>query len=221
MNDKQSIIELVGPPGAGKTTLARFLLSRHDDMCVQPCPYFRRLRDDPFFVRSTVVSAPTILRLYRNRKDGLLTYRDVALMTILQGWHRELKRLARRGGKTIILEEGAVCGLAKLHGFGSEPIRSEYAKRWWDEVYERWAKTLDLVVLLEASVPTLLQRVRSRSQQFEIGKMTDEQAMEYLASIRVAQGQVLSALTAIPGGPQILRFNSEDCTPDQIAFLMR
>ena len=88
-------------------------------------------------------------------------------------------------------------------------------------MYQRWAETLDLVVLLEASVPTLLQRIRNRGRQYEIGKMTDEEALKYLARICVAQGQVLSALAAIPGGPQIIRYNTEDHTPDQIACLIR
>jgi len=181
-----------------------------------------------FLFGISFISSTTILPLFLSKLTTAPLAFGILAVTAQAGWFLPqiftanlMERLARRGCKTIILEEGAVCGLAKLHSFGSELIRSECAKRWWDEMYQRWAETLDLVVLLEASVPTLLQRVRSRGQQFEIGQMTDEEAMKYLASIRVAQGKVLSALTAIPGGPQILRVNSEDCTLDHIALLMR
>jgi AAA domain len=219
MKNGPPIIELTGPPGAGKSTLAEFLLRQDGDMRVQTFPDFRRLRDDPFFVRNAMGLVPTLLRLYRNRTDGWLTSRDIALMTILQGWHRELERLAVCSGKTVILEEGAICLLAKLHGFGAEPVRSDNARRWWDETYRRWAETLDLIIVLEASPPTLLQRVRKRGLAYEIDEMTDEEAVGYLAHIGAAQGQVLSALAAMPGGPQILRFNTEDHSLDQFDFL--
>lgn len=215
MKDRAPIIEAVGPPGVGKSTLAE-RLQRENGVVVASFPYFRRLRDVPFFIRSGAAALPVLLPLHRERRAGWLTSRDVALMIILQGWSQALERQAAGRRQPILLDEGPICLMAKLHGFGAAPARGDGAKGWWTEMYARWAKTLDLVIVLEASVPTQLQRIRQRGLAHETDGMTDEAAMQHLARIGAAQEQVLLALTAVPGGPQILRINAEDGAPDQI-----
>jgi hypothetical protein len=222
MKRRASVVELVGLPAAGKSTTAAALLKRSSDVRVLKLPYFRRRRDVPFFAANLPLLLPTFLHLHRHAKQEWLTPWDIALMTILEGWPRKLERLATRDGKTIILEEGAVVLSARLHFRGAEPLRGKDAAAWWDKIYRRWAGTLDMVILLETPIPTVLTRIRWRGdKQYEIGGMTDAEAMKHLARIVDSQMQVLSALTAIPGGPQILRVNLEDRTPDQMDYLTR
>jgi hypothetical protein len=219
---RPSIVELVGPPAAGKSTVAKTLFRYNSDVRVLGIPYVRSSRDVPFFAANIPLLLPTLLQLRRQAGRKWLTPWDIALMTILQGWPRELERLATRGGKAIILEEGAVNLLAKLLFWGAEPLRGEDATRWWDKIYRRWAGTLDMVILLEAPIPTVLKRIRRRGgKQYDINEMTDAEAMKHLARIVESQRLALSTLTAIPGGPRILRVNSEDRTWDQIDFLTR
>ncbi len=209
MSGRAPVVELVGPPGAGKTTLTQLLLAKRADLRVETWPYFRRLRDDAFFVRSGVSLFPVLLRLRSDHRNGWLRPRDAALMAILQRWDRELERMAVRGGKVIILEEGAICLLAKLRAFGAEGLKAAAAAQWWEETYRRWASTLDLIIVLEASIPTLLARIRGREQQYEIGTMTDQEAVRYLNQIDAAERAVLAGLSAVPHGPEIRHFDTE------------
>lgn len=217
MRDRSPIIEAVGPPGAGKSTLAE-RLQRENGVVVSSVPYFRRLRDIPFFIRSGAAALPALLSLHRRREDGWLTSRDVALMIILQGWPRALEQQAAGRRQPILLDEGPICLMAKLQGFGAAPVRGEGAKSWWTAMYGRWAQTLDLVIVLESSIPTQLQRIRQRGLAHETDGMTDEAAMQHLARIGAALEQVLIALAAVPGGPQVLRVNTEDGASVQIAI---
>lgn len=217
MKDRSPIIETVGPPGAGKSTFAEHLQGA-DGVLVSSFPYFRRLRDVPFFLRNGMAAMPALRRLGRQGGEGRLPSRDVALMIILQGWPARLERQAAASRQPIVLDEGPVCLLAKLHGFGAAPVRGEGAQGWWREMYGRWANILDLVIVLEAPVPTLLQRIRQRGLAHETDGMTEEAALGHLARIEAAQRQVLLALAAVPGGPQVLRFNSEDGAPHGIAL---
>lgn len=216
MIKRATIVELVGPPGAGKTTVAGLLQQRVSNMRVQAWPDFHRPGNGPFFVRNAAELSPTLLHLLVSGNGSRLHSRDVALMAILEGWWRKLERLAANGAGTILLEEGAVCLLAKLHAFGASSLRGDSVRGWWDEMYRHWAATLDLIVVLEASAPVLLRRIRGRHLQYEIAGLSDEDALAYLNHICESERQVLSALAAVPGSPEILRFDTEICPPDQI-----
>jgi hypothetical protein len=216
MKRKPLVVELVGPPGAGKTSLAEILLKRDSKIRVEVAPYFRRIRHIPFFARSLLLLLPTLLQLYHNREDEWLTPRDIALMTILTGWPHVLERPVSGNDSIVVLEEGAICLLAKLHGFGSNLIRSEIAEEWWNHMYQEWAKTLDVVIRLDTPVTTLVGRVRVREKQYEFKEMSDEEAFKYLTLIRRAQEHVLSALTAEARGPRTLVFNTVEKSSEQI-----
>src|SRR5438309_118717 len=59
------VIELVGPAGAGKTTLAQ-ALAQHDGH--RPGPYIQRRRHLPWLARSALALLPRFFALYRTRR---------------------------------------------------------------------------------------------------------------------------------------------------------
>ena len=170
----------------------------------------------PFFAGSFLLLLPTLFRLYRNRKDGWLTPRDIALMVILQGWPRILERAGSDKGTVVVLEEGAVCLLAKLQGSARELLKSEDAKRWWRFMCKKWAETIDLVIRLDAPIPILVERIRARGMAHEIDALADEEATEYLTHIRAAEEHVLSALMTMARRPEMLCLSTMDGNPDRL-----
>jgi deoxyadenosine/deoxycytidine kinase len=83
-------------------------------------------------------------------------------------------------------------------------------------MYKQWGRTLDAVIQLDTPVPVLLNRIRARERQYEVEKMSDEEALKYLASIRAAQECVLATLTAGSQRSRILSFNTVEASPEQI-----
>jgi hypothetical protein len=216
MNGKPLIVELVGPPGVGKSTLASALFQCNGKVRIDIFPYFRKIKHLPFFFLSLCQLLPTLLFLFYRRNEAWLTRRDIALMTILNGWHRELRQKGVDDRSILVLEEGAVCLLAKLHAFGSATLKGESAKIWWCPVYKQWAETLDFIIKLDTPLPILVKRIRARGMVHEIDGMTDKEALEYLECIQSAQGQVISNLTLGGKGPIVFTFNTEEKTPEQI-----
>ena len=216
MSKSSRIIELVGPPGSGKTTLTKLFQQQNADLEITIFPYFRETSQIPFFAKSLVSFSPTLFHFYRNGGSQRIAKRDIALMTILNKWNEVLVRRSAKYGKTIVLEEGAICLLAKLSAFGSELLKSEVSAGWWKNMYQKWAQTINLVVELETPVANLLNRIRARELQYEIETMSDEKAIEYLTRIQEAQENILSHLVAESNGPQLFRFSTLECSPEQI-----
>ena len=179
--------------------------------------FINNRKDLPFFALNLVRLSPDILRfLITSKAKQLPTKRDIAIMTILTGWDVILKKMISSNNQMVILEEGAICLLAKLYGFGSEIFQLQVAVNWWHKMYKKWARTLDMVIILDTPIDTLLKRIRSRDLQYEIKDMPDEKAHQYLSQIQNAETHLISNLQ-IKNGPAVFHISTLDKNPDQIA----
>jgi ABC-type cobalamin/Fe3+-siderophores transport system ATPase subunit len=210
------IIELLGAPGSGKTTLLRTMLKQNHTLRGEIFPYFRNVRHVPFFLMSILIFFPSLAVFIRSGDHANLTRRDIALMAILTGWPIYLKRRRPQPCTAVVLEEGALCLLAKLHAFGFHAITGQRAMVWWNKMHKQWAETLDMVIHLDTSAPELAQRVRSRRLLHEIDTMTDEKAASYLDRIRGAQATVLSDLLLQARHPYLVHFDTAAASPAEI-----
>lgn len=213
--NRPRIIELVGPPGSGKTTVTEILKTRNKDVRVEIFPFINNRKDLPFFALNLLRLSPDIFRfLLTSNGKRVPTKRDIAIMTILTGWDLILKKMTSSNNQMIILEEGAICLLAKLHGFGAGILQEPGASGWWQKIYRKWARTLDTVIVLDTPTDILLNRIRSRELQYEIKDMPDEAARKYLARIRDSE---ILALSNLKNGPAVFHIHTPDKSPDQVA----
>lgn len=137
-------------------------------------------------------------------------------MTILSGWHRVLRRQSQTSSRTILLDEGPVCLLARLHSFDFDPARNRTSRTWWNNIYKQWAETIDVIIWLDTPVPVLLSRIRNRAMQYEVGTMSDEEALRHLSRIRLSQEHALHALSATTPCSTVIRFSTTDMPPQHI-----
>ena len=201
------LVELVGPAGAGKTTLFWALSRRSGRILHGSLPYYRGLADMPFYVRNGLLLTPTLLRLCQTN-GRRLTRREIAWMAILQGWHSAVRQRASSSSTAIVLDQGPVFLLARLFWLGPEGLRGQTAEKWRKSMYAHWAAALDLVVWLDASDAVLLARIRTRDKWHAVKDRSESEALEFLSRYRAAYGQVMAALTANGGGPKVLRVDT-------------
>ncbi len=194
------IVELVGPPGSGKSTIARLVQRADPGISIETFPYFRTPRHLPFFAWNTVRLAPELPGILMGAGAAHFPYRrDIALMIILTGWNEMLARRASHHDGVILLDEGPVCLMAKLRAFGATALQGTATSQWWHTIDERWRRAVDMFIVLDAPIPALLRRVRTRGAQFEIRDKTDEEACGFLEHIRSAQERVVQDLNSGSG----------------------
>ncbi len=104
----------------------------------------------------------------------------------------------------------------KLLYFGSDLLKRELAQAWWDEMYEKWADTLDLVVRLNSPCVTLVERVRARNTFHEISGLTDPEAIQWFKGVRDTEDAVISTLKDRNCTLRLMNFNTVDFSPEQI-----
>jgi shikimate kinase len=202
------VVELVGPAGAGKTTLAQALKQRSKRILIGTAPQIRRVGHIPFFARNSLLLVPTLFHLHYKNNGRWLTPREIAWMVILKGWHRVLGRQASKNGTIVVLDHGPVAMLASLRFFGPENLKSQSAKKWWDSTYKQWADTLDMVIWLDTSDATLVERIRARDVWHRVKVKSDSEAFEFLARWRPVYEQVISELTVDSHGPKVFHLDT-------------
>lgn len=189
------IVELAGPAGAGKTTLAA-ALARHGrvELGLRLGGGERRRAHAAAALRFL----PACLRSGGGRR--WFSADEVRAMGYLDAWYRRAVRDAAMGG-TVLLDHGPVFRLALLDEFGPAATSDPAFRHWWDGAVRRWAGMLDVVVALDAADDVLARRIRARDQRHLVKDSTDEEIAAFLARYRAAYARVLDRL--VEGAAQI------------------
>jgi hypothetical protein len=202
------VVELVGPAGGGKTSIAKVLEQHCSCFQLAIPPHSRRIQNVPFFLKYSFAMLPIFWGLMKKRPMMRLRLQEIALMVILKGWHQILCRAKMRSGKILILDQGPVFMLGWLYGFSPDILRSREAEEWWASMYSQWAGLLDIAIWLDAPDEVLVDRVRNRQIWHGNKIRSNPEAFRFLACWRDSLNHVLSKLEAKGEKLKVLRYNT-------------
>lgn len=204
---KARVVEIIGPAGAGKTSLYVSLGEYPGQILLSNFPDVHKITAAPFFVRYGVQLLPSLAR-YSQPGSRPFSRREFAWMSIMVGWPTLLQKQVRTCPQVIVLDQGPVYLLAEMREFGPDFIRAPQAGKFWQEVFTRWARTLDMIVWLDAEDAVLLDRIRTREQDLLVKAETDEKMIEYLNCYRRIFETTVSSLLVHNPRLQVLRFDT-------------
>jgi adenylate kinase family enzyme len=187
---RSRVVELVGPAGAGKTTLAAALPSFDSGVVNGPGIWGlpRHL-----LLASALELLPTFLA-------GLLSGRpfhgpEMAQMIRLAALRRAVERAREGGSPTILLDEGPVFGLSWLEVFFASDHDARRAE-WRRRTLSEWAFALDAVVRMDADDEAIKRRIRTRRKPHMVKHLPDEGIDQFTGRFRDAFDRIIAHLEA-------------------------
>jgi hypothetical protein len=200
------IVELVGPAGAGKTTLARGVSavdsSVRSGLSLWGLPRRRLLR-------SAITLLPTILGAGLNRSR--LRAGEITQMIRL-GALRQVVEDESAQHRVIILDEGPVFALSWLEVFFARN-GDRVPAAWRQSVIADWAKLLDVVVFIDAADITLANRIRTRDKPHMVKDLSDAEIFGFSAGFRRAFEHAIAELTHAGEGHVVVDTLSTETGP--------
>jgi thymidylate kinase len=184
------IVELVGPAGAGKTTLAKGVTAM--DATVRSGLSLWGLPRRRLF-RSAMALLPTIVGATVNRTP--LRAGELAQMIRL-GALRSVVEDEASQHRVIILDEGPVFALSWLDMFFSRN-GDRVPASWRSRVITEWATLLDVVVFIDASDLTLADRIRTRDKDHMVKDMPDDEIFGFATGFRRAFERAIDELAQV------------------------
>ncbi len=183
------IVELVGPAGAGKTTLAEGV-SATDRTVLSGLSLWGLPRRD--LMRSAMSLAPTIAAAALGGSKSRLRAGEIAQMIRLGALRRAVWREAQRH-RVLLLDEGPVFALSWLDVFFSRN-GDRVPAAWRRRVVSDWSMLLDVVVFIDASDVTLAERIRTREKPHMVKDRSDAEIYGFSAGFRKAFDRVIAEL---------------------------
>lgn len=202
------VVELAGPAGAGKTTLATALRPEATRTGVD----VGRLR-----LAAGLLSVAPVLAGARVSAPGRgWTTAELRSLAYLQAWRT---KVAGRSSGVVLLDHGPVFRLAALAAFGPPMAGTGVFRQWCTRTAEAWAGLLDGVVWLDAPDEVLLSRIDARERHHRVRGADVGAARTFLARYRDAYGVVLDAVAQ--QGTPVLRLDTSTATPEELAAKIR
>lgn len=207
------LVELVGPAGAGKTSLIQALTTRSEMFLIGSDLQLRKIEHLPIFLSYVPFLMQDILG--QGQPSRRFTWDEIKSIVYLKGGPKILDQQAENSAKTILLDHGPVFKLATLNEFGPDRLKNEDYESWWQSMFKQWASILDLIIWLDASDKVLKERINSRSQNHAIKGKSEQEGSIFLGRYRSSFEQILENFK-VYGGPTLLQFDASQSTFDQI-----
>ncbi len=214
---RAQIVEIVGPAGAGKTTVSRMLLRHGEGVQLGRFPDVHKKGDALFFVYHGFGLIPFLICSCHGKGEWL-SRREFAWLAILRGWSRRLQLEKRRGQKVVVLDQGPIYLLAETKELGPKCLSGQRTERFWKRIYKRWGTTLDMVICLDADNPCLQERIQTRTKGHVVKNEASPAVFKFLDSYRTAYHHIFERLKADGGNPRIIKFDTGQEQPEEIAI---
>lgn len=151
------VLEVLGPPGSGKTALADRLL--HDQGWVVVKDH--RAADLPVLLQGVVASRRV---LTDPLPHGMQRTRRAAWAGRVAAVEHVVRRRVADGATGVVLDQGPAYTLGRL-----TPIcRGRDGAQWWHEQVRRCSRLLDVLVVLTADPAVLVDRINARSKEHQV-----------------------------------------------------
>ena len=213
--EKCRLVEIIGPAGSGKTSLFTALGETAGQIRLSDFPDVHKLADAPFYIRYGLQLLPSLAR-YSRRASRQFSRREFAWMSVLIGWPNLLQKQFRENSAVIVLDQGPVYLLAEMREFGPEYIQAAKAEKFWRQLYQRWAQTLDLIVWLDADNASLMERIRTREQDHIVKNESGSKMVDFIECYRRIFITTVSALKVYNPRLRVLRFDTSRIRTDEI-----
>lgn len=203
-------VELVGPAGAGKSSIRGELAARHAGRIASGglwgLPRLRLLRHAcallPAGTRGIASHRPHAVA------DALL---HLARVRTLHG----LLRAAPSTGTLRLLDEGPVFGLAWLRMRRADLVHGGPLEAAWRDAATHWAYALDAILWVDAPDAVLAQRIRARRKPHMMKSADSGEVAAFAASFRAALDAVIEAMGR--DAPRLVRISTALGTPHEAA----
>ena len=205
------VAEIIGPAGAGKSSLSRLLQERSRDTRAGLSVW--RLPSALLAVNS-FGSLPNLLGLCVGRRR--IGWDEVKLVIQLNALRQLLQREVAKGYLRILLDEGMVFALARLRARAPQDVAGARPDWGMQGLFDRLGPTLDAVIWLDAPDAILARRIRERAKPHRMKDRSDAEIYEHLARYRRCFEWVVSELHE-RHRVKVIRFSTDHESLDDIA----
>ena len=207
------VVELAGPAGAGKSTLAHALAALATDgrqLAVWGLPRMALLAGAARVVPAALSAA---------RSGRPLSSGELAQMVRIDALRRIVDRACGTTGDVVVLDEGPVFGLSWFEVFHRRNGDPGWAG-WRRRAVRAWARRLDAVVYVDAEDAVLASRIRTRAKAHPVKDADDPVITDFTRCFRNAFARVLDELKDA-GRVPVLRLRDHTSDPARAAVRLR